>query len=85
MLLHGPLLHDAYILLIFSWRVSCVRRQVAHVVSLGAIPPLCNLLSAKDNQLIQVVLDALSNILKLAEDEVDTICAYIEECGGPRI
>ena len=56
--------------------------QVAHVVSLGIIPPLCNLLSVKDAQLIQVVLDGLHNILKMAEDEVDTICTYIEECGG---
>jgi hypothetical protein len=36
----------------------------------------------KDVQLIQVVLDGLQNILKMAEDEVDTICTYIEECGG---
>jgi hypothetical protein len=36
----------------------------------------------KDVQLIQVVLDGIQNILKMAEDEVDTICTYIEECGG---
>ena len=55
---------------------------MASVVSLGVIPPLCNLLSVRDAQLIQVVLDGLNNILKMAEDEVDTICTYIEECGG---
>ena len=45
---------------------------------------MCNLLTAKDTQVIQVVLDGLSNILKMAEDDVDTICTYIEECGGIR-
>lgn len=70
-----------------AWAISNLtisgrKDQVAHVVSLGVIPPLCNLLSVKDAQLIQVVLDGLNNILKMAEDEVDTICTYIEECGG---
>jgi hypothetical protein len=33
---------------------------------------------------IQVILDGLSNILKLAnrEKELDSICSLIEECGG---
>jgi len=43
---------------------------------------MCNLLTAKDPQVVQVILDGLFNILKVAEDDVDTICTYIEECGG---
>lgn len=63
---------------------SCVgfRAQVAYVVSQGVIPPMCNLLSVKDTQVIQVVLDGLNNILKMAEEEVDAVCTMIEECGG---
>jgi len=56
--------------------------QVAYVVSEGVIRPLCNLLSVKDTQVIQVVLDGLHNILKLADEEVETVCTMIEECGG---
>jgi len=51
-------------------------------VSLGVISPMCNLLTAKDSQVVQVTLDGLSNILKMAEDDADTVCTYIEECGG---
>ena len=56
--------------------------QVAYIVSHGVIAPLCGLLSVKDTQVIQVVLDGLNNILKLADDEVDGVCTLIEECGG---
>ena len=56
--------------------------QVAYVVGQGVIRPLCNLLGVKDTQVIQVVLDGLHNILKLADEEVETVCTMIEECGG---
>jgi len=56
--------------------------QVAYVVSQGVIRPLCNLLNVKDTQVIQVVLDGLHNILKLADEDVETVCTMIEECGG---
>ncbi|KAG9348325.1 hypothetical protein JZ751_002060 [Albula glossodonta] len=46
------------------------------------IPPFCNLLTVKDAQVVQVVLDGLSNILKMADDEAETIASLIEECGG---
>lgn len=36
----------------------------------------------KDAQVVQVVLDGLSNILKMADDEAETIANLIEECGG---
>ena len=56
--------------------------QVAYVVQQGVVPPFCNLLSVKDAQVIQVVLDGLNNILKLAGDDVDQVANMIEECGG---
>ena len=58
------------------------RAQVAYVVGQGVIPPMCNLLSVKDTQVIQVVLDGLNNILKMADEESDAVCTMIEECGG---
>lgn len=58
--------------------------QVAYLIQQNVIPPFCNLLTVKDAQVVQVVLDGLSNILKMAEDEAETIANLIEECGGPR-
>jgi len=70
-----------------AWAISNLtisgrKEQVAYVVSQGVIPPLCQLLSVKDTQVVQVILDGLNNILKLAEDEVESVCRMIEECGG---
>uniref|UniRef100_A0A2K6UUJ5 Importin subunit alpha n=1 Tax=Saimiri boliviensis boliviensis TaxID=39432 RepID=A0A2K6UUJ5_SAIBB len=56
--------------------------QVAYLIQQNVIPPFCNLLTVKDAQVVQVVLDGLSNILKMAEDEAETIGNLIEECGG---
>lgn len=56
--------------------------QVAYLIQQNVIPPFCNLLIVKDAQVIQVVLDGLSNILKMADDEAETIANLIEECGG---
>uniref|UniRef100_A0A8D0AIS0 Karyopherin alpha 4 (importin alpha 3) n=1 Tax=Sander lucioperca TaxID=283035 RepID=A0A8D0AIS0_SANLU len=55
---------------------------VAHLIEKQVIPPFCNLLIVKDAQVVQVVLDGLSNILKMADDEAETIANLIEECGG---
>uniref|UniRef100_A0A7I2V340 Importin subunit alpha n=3 Tax=Hominidae TaxID=9604 RepID=A0A7I2V340_HUMAN len=56
--------------------------KVAYLIQQNVIPPFCNLLTVKDAQVVQVVLDGLSNILKMAEDEAETIGNLIEECGG---
>ena len=48
----------------------------------GVIAPFCNLLSVMDTQVVQVVLDGLNNILKMAGDQVESICEMIEACGG---
>uniref|UniRef100_A0AAY5KV89 Importin subunit alpha n=1 Tax=Esox lucius TaxID=8010 RepID=A0AAY5KV89_ESOLU len=41
-----------------------------------------SLLSVKDSQVVQVVLDGLKNVLIMAGDEASTIAEIIEECGG---
>jgi Atypical Arm repeat len=41
-----------------------------------------SLLNCKDTQVIQVVLDGLNNMLKLAGGEVEAVAAMVEECGG---
>lgn len=62
--------------------ISGKKEQVTYVVEQGVIPPFCNLLSVKDTQVVNVVLDGINNILKMAGDELETICQMIEECGG---
>jgi len=53
------------------------------LVRAKVISPFCNLLSCKDSQVIQVVLDGIHNMLKMASgDELERVCAMIEECGG---
>lgn len=56
--------------------------QVAHCVQAGCITALCNLLGVQDPQIIQVVLDGLTNILKMAGDDLEKVCMEIEECQG---
>lgn len=58
---------------------------MAYLIQQNVIPPFCNLLTVKDAQVVQVVLDGLSNILKMAEDEAETIANLIEECGGTMV
>lgn len=52
------------------------------LVNENVIPPFCDLLSVKDPQVVQVVLDGLKNILIMTGDEASTIAEIIEECGG---
>jgi len=63
--------------------------QIRYLVQQGCITPLCDLLTCKDNRIIQVALDGLENILKvgeqdrkLNEDNLNQVALYIEECGG---
>lgn len=53
-----------------------------HLIKQQVIPPFCNLLVVKDAQVVQVVLDGLSNILKMVDDNAEVIANLIEECGG---
>ncbi|GMR29963.1 hypothetical protein PMAYCL1PPCAC_00158, partial [Pristionchus mayeri] len=70
-----------------AWAVSNVTisgrpDQVDKMVQAGVIAPFCALLSIKDPQIIQVVLDGINNVLKMAGPTADVICQQIEECGG---
>lgn len=58
---------------------------MAYVVQQNVIPPFCQLLNVKDAQVIQVVLDGIYNILKMAGEDVETIANMIEECQGETI
>ncbi|KAH0621785.1 hypothetical protein JD844_023412 [Phrynosoma platyrhinos] len=51
-----------------AWAISNLtisgrKDQVEYLVQQNVIPPFCNLLSVKDSQVVQVVLDGLKNIL----------------------
>ncbi|XP_013408662.1 importin subunit alpha-3-like [Lingula anatina] len=70
-----------------AWAISNLtisgrKDQVAYVVQQGVIPPFCNLMTVKELQVIQVVLDGINNILKMAGDDTERICNEIEGCGG---
>ncbi|KAF2879179.1 hypothetical protein ILUMI_26997 [Ignelater luminosus] len=58
--------------------------QIAKLVQMGAIKPMCNLLNSKDWKTVIVVLDGLTNILNAAQKagEVERVAIMIEECGG---
>lgn len=65
--------------------LSGKREQVAYVLQQGVLQPFCNLLSVDDPQILVVVLDGISNILKMAsqnEDDIDILTTQVEECGG---
>merc|ERR1711936_1437095 len=70
-----------------AWAISNLtisgnKQQVAYLVTQGVIPPFCNLLGCKDTQVVQVVLDGLNNMLKVAGQDVEAVAAMVEECGG---
>jgi hypothetical protein len=70
-----------------AWAISNLtisgnKQQVGYLVSQGVIGPFCGLLSCKDTQVVQVVLDGINNLLKLAESDLESITSMIEECGG---
>lgn len=66
--------------------ISGSKEQVEYIVNQGVITPFCNMLSVKDAQIVQVVLDGLNNILRLIGDAADSgspdVGELIEECGG---
>jgi hypothetical protein len=73
-----------------AWAISNLTtsgrlEQIAYLVQQGAIPPLVALLDVQDIKVLQVVLDALANILNMGAqaDGDNNVCAdYIEEAGG---
>merc|ERR1712117_857735 len=70
-----------------AWAISNLtisgnKQQVAYLVQKGVIAPFCNLLSCRDTQVVQVVLDGIHNLLKLAGRDLESVTSQIEECGG---
>ncbi|XP_041482813.1 importin subunit alpha-3-like [Lytechinus variegatus] len=70
-----------------AWAVSNLtisgnKKQVGVLVDEGVVPPLCKLLKAKDPQVVQVCIDGINNILKLAGENYHDIAVSIELCGG---
>ncbi|XP_011176127.1 importin subunit alpha-3 [Solenopsis invicta] len=70
-----------------AWAISNLtisgnREQVAKLIQEGVIAPFCDLLSCKDTQVVQVVLDGIHNMLKLAGSQVEHLANMIEECSG---
>lgn len=62
--------------------ISGKAEHVQYMVDNGVIDPFCALLSIRDSQIVQVVLDGLNNILKKSGPRTDEVCQKIEECGG---
>ncbi|XP_053970617.1 importin subunit alpha-3 [Hylaeus anthracinus] len=70
-----------------AWAISNLtisgnREQVVQLIREGVIGPFCDLLSCKDTQVVQVVLDGIHNMLKLAGPQVEQLANMIEECLG---
>ncbi|KAK3603695.1 hypothetical protein CHS0354_023301 [Potamilus streckersoni] len=70
-----------------AWAISNLtisgrKEQVEYIVQQNVIPSFCNLLSVKDTQVVNVVLDGINNVLKMCKDDTESICQAIEECGG---
>lgn len=70
-----------------AWAVSNLtisgnKEQVEVLVEQGVVAPLCKLLTVKDPQVVQVCIDGINNILKLAGDNYHEIATSIELCGG---
>lgn len=62
--------------------ISGNKDQVARLIEEGVVAPFCDLLACKDSQVVQVVLDGINNMLKLAGPQVEYLANMIEECNG---
>lgn len=58
--------------------------QIVRVCAEGTLKPFTDLLAAKDDKTVNVVLDGIVNILSTADKlgETDKVAVMIEECGG---
>ncbi|XP_055325361.1 importin subunit alpha-7 isoform X2 [Sitodiplosis mosellana] len=64
---------------------SGTAEQIKYLVDAGCIPPMCELLTVVDSQIIQVALNGLENILKagdLDKTKPNPYAVLIEECYG---
>ena len=65
--------------------LSGKREQVSYVLQQGVLIPFCQLLNKEDPQILVVVLDGISNLLKMAsanDNDLMALTSQIEECGG---
>jgi len=74
-----------------AWAISNAtsggtREQIMSLVEQGCIKPLCDLLYSHDIRIIELVLDALGNMLKAGKDSTsngnNAVACLIEEVGG---
>jgi len=68
-----------------AWAISnlCMSKDhVVQAVQMGAIRPLCEVLTASDPSLVLVVLNALESILQVSEDQGLDYDERIEDCEG---
>jgi len=70
-----------------AWSVSNMTvngtpEQIIYLIKKGAVPNMCNLLTARDPQVVQVLLDGLSNMLQAVGENSQEVCLIIEDCGG---
>ena len=65
--------------------LSGKHEQIAYVLEQGVLKPFCELLTIEDPQIMVVVLDGISNILKMASSNYEdllSVTSQIEECNG---
>ncbi|XP_074593597.1 karyopherin alpha3 [Brevipalpus obovatus] len=62
--------------------ISGTRSQIEELIKNNVIEPMCALLTAKDTQAVQVVLDGLMNMLRIKGRDFYNVAEQIERCGG---
>lgn len=67
---------------VYNLTISGSPEQIAYLVELNVIEPVCNLLSLQETNTLQIALDTLNNILKSSDPKYDVIAEQIEKCGG---
>jgi hypothetical protein len=70
-----------------AWAISNLTvggslNQVSYVVHEGCVGAMCAMLASHDPMVIQVILDGLGNILKMAGPQYKTIVNAIDDAGG---
>lgn len=62
--------------------------QIKYLVSVGCIPPMCELLTVMDANIVQVALNGLENVLKSGDQcyqKPNPYAVLIEECYGKKL
>lgn len=67
---------------ITNMTISGEPHQINYLLGAGVLPAMCEVLSLKDPQTIQVALDGLHNLLKSKGKDFYDVADEIEKCGG---